>query len=96
LVSYELFRAGNTIDEVAAARGFVRTTIEGHLSHFVESGELQVSELIPLEDLQKIAAFFAEKPTALSSEAFAHFEQAYSYGQIKLVMASLKKEQLGV
>jgi hypothetical protein len=96
LVSYELFRAGNTIDEVAAARGFVRTTIEGHLTHFVESGELDVSELMAAEDVEKIAAFFTEKPAALSSEAYAHFEQAYSYGQIKLVMASLKKEQLGV
>ncbi|MFZ4477775.1 MAG: helix-turn-helix domain-containing protein, partial [Saprospiraceae bacterium] len=68
----------------------------GHLTHFVESGELNVSELMAAEDVEKIAAFFTEKPAALSSEAYAHFEQAYSYGQIKLVMASLKKEQLGV
>ncbi len=42
LLSFELYRSGKTIDEIAAERGFVRSTIEGHLAHFVALGELDI------------------------------------------------------
>lgn len=35
MLSFELLKSGKTIDEIAAERGFVRATIEGHLAHFV-------------------------------------------------------------
>jgi hypothetical protein len=38
------------------------------------------------EDVLKIEAFFAEQQTTASSEAKAHFGEAYSYGDIKLVL----------
>ena len=86
LLSFELYKAGKTIDEIAAERGFVRSTIEGHLAHFVALGEMDVFELIEEADLRKIEAFFKEKQTTVSSEAKAHFGEEYSYGQIKLVL----------
>jgi uncharacterized protein YpbB len=89
-VSFELFQSGNTLDEIAAERGFVRSTIEGHLAHFVELGELDIRRLIPEEDIRAISDYFADHPGVLSSEAKAHFGERFSYGEIKMVIAHLK------
>ena len=88
-VSFTMFQSGKTIEEIAMERGFVRTTIEGHLAYFVETGALDVLKLVPEEDFRKIADFFTDHPKALSSEAKAHFGETYSYGVIKMVMAHL-------
>lgn len=87
--SLEMFKAGKTLDEIAAERGLVRGTIEGHLGHFVSTGELNVFDLMPIEEVDEIEAFFREKNTASSAEAKAHFGEKYSYGQIKWVLQHL-------
>ncbi|MBL7776492.1 MAG: helix-turn-helix domain-containing protein, partial [Saprospiraceae bacterium] len=86
-LSYELFQMGKTIDEIAAERGLVRSTIEGHLAHFVGLGEIDIFELVPEEDVRAIEGFFMEQQTTVSGEAKAHFGEKYSYGEIKLVLA---------
>lgn len=92
LASYELYRAGKNIDEIAAERGFVRTTIEGHLAHFVGTGDLDILDLLDAEDVARIRAFFLEHDTRLSSAAKAHFGELYSYGQIKMVLEAMRLE----
>jgi hypothetical protein len=48
--------------------------------------------LIQEEEVRALSAFFEEHPGALSSEAKAHFGERYSYGEIKMVLAHLKRE----
>jgi len=88
-VSFEMFQLGKTIVEIAMERGFVQTTIEGHLAYFVETGALDVRKLVVDEDLCALSGYFTDHPMALSSEARAHFGEVYSYGVIRLVMAHL-------
>ncbi len=88
-LSFELFKSGKTIDEIAQERGFVRGTIEGHLAHFVGLGELDIFSLMDRDSVQEIASFFRENNTQASGEAKAHFEEKYSYGQIKMVLQYL-------
>lgn len=89
-LSYELFKTGKSIDEIAAARGFVRSTIEGHLAHFVGTGDLDILDLMDSADVLKIEQFFMENNTSSSTEAKAHFGEAYSYGQIKMVLEYIR------
>jgi hypothetical protein len=89
-LSLEMFKSGKTIDEIAQERGFVRSTIEGHLATFVGLGELDVFKIMEREPVQEIEQFFREKNTQISSEAKAHFEEKYSYGEIKMVLEYMK------
>lgn len=89
-LSLEMYKSGKSIDEIAAERGFVRGTIEGHLAHFVALGELDIFELMDRAAVQEIEQFFIEQNTKLSSEAKAHFGEAYSYGEIKMVLGWLE------
>jgi uncharacterized protein YpbB len=88
-VTFELFKAGKTVEEIALERGFVSSTIEGHLAHFVGLGELDIFQLIEREKVEEIEQFFRNNNTASSAEAKAHFEDKYSYGEIKLVLQHL-------
>lgn len=93
VLSFELFKAGKTIEEIAIERGFVRSTIEGHLGHFVTLGELDIVELIPQEDVRQIESFFLENQTARLAEAKEHFGEAYSYGDLRLVLQWMKLQR---
>lgn len=90
-VSFELYQTGKSIEEIAAERKLQPTTIEGHLTHYIASGQLSVFDFLKLEDVEKIAAFVAANPSTPLSEAKGYFEDAYSYGQIKMVVEHLKK-----
>ncbi len=94
-LSLELHKAGKTLDEIAAGRGFVRGTIEGHLAHYVGTGEVDVFSVMEREKVVEIERFFTEKKTAISSEAKAHFGEKYSYSEIKMVLEYMKASRPG-
>jgi GTPase SAR1 family protein len=48
-VSLALYREGNSVLQIAELRNLAVTTIEQHLSYFVENGEIQVSEFVSKE-----------------------------------------------
>ena len=90
MLSFELLKTGKTIDEIAAERGFVRATIEGHLAHFIGLGELDIFTLMERKQVEEIETYFREQNTPISSVAKAHFEDRYSYGQLNMVLEYMR------
>jgi hypothetical protein len=88
-VSYELYREGKTLPEIAEARGLVVGTIEGHMAKYVESGELDVTELVPIKKLNIIMDYYAKGVTH-SGDLKATLGNDYSYGEIKLAQAHVR------
>ncbi len=86
-ISFELFRSGKNIKEIAKVRDLACSTIEGHLAHFVVQGELNVYDLVDKPAVEKIEAFFRANEEATLSEARAHFGEAYSYNELRMVRA---------
>ncbi|MCB0557720.1 MAG: helix-turn-helix domain-containing protein [Lewinellaceae bacterium] len=94
-LSFELFQSGKTVQEIAGERGLVASTIEGHLAHFISQGELSAADVIPEETAGKIRQFLTEHPGVTTlSEVRTHFDNAYSYGEIKMVMAEMQKAKM--
>lgn len=90
-ISYDLFRAGKTMAEIAEERDYVIGTIEGHLASYVEKGDIDVKELVEPDRLEKILAV-AKQDLESSAAIKAELPSDYGYGEIKLVLASLKKD----
>ncbi len=90
-LSFDLFKAGKSIAEIAQERGLTTSTIEGHLGHYIEAGELDIFDVMEKEKVNKIAAFVKENPTEQLSPIKEHFGDAYSYGEIKMALYYLKK-----
>ena len=84
--SFELFRAGKSVDEIAAERHLARSTIEGHLSHFIGLGELDIYSVLDRETVADIQQFFLATPEASAAEAKSHFGEKYSYGELSMVI----------
>lgn len=86
-ISFEMFLAGKSVDEIAKERGFVSATIEGHLCSFVEKGELDIDKLLSREQQQVIGDELATEENNALSAVKERLGDDYSYGQIKLALA---------
>lgn len=88
-LSYDLFKAGKTMAEIAAERGFVVSTIEGHLGHFVGTGDLDITAIMSEENIKEITTFFMGNDTRAKLAAKTHFGEKYSYPELQMVVAHL-------
>jgi len=93
-VSFDLYKTGKTIAEIAAERNLAVSTIEGHLAYFIVRRELDISEFLTTEQVDEIADFFEERNTGSLAEAKVHFGERYLYGQLKMVLEYLKAKAL--
>ncbi|MCF6240205.1 MAG: helix-turn-helix domain-containing protein [Bacteroidales bacterium] len=88
--SYNLFKQGKSIDEIAGELGFKERTIQGHLAIHVENGDLDILELIPEEKFKKIA----EVHKTMENDFLAPIKEVlgddYSYPEIQFAVAYLK------
>ncbi len=89
--TFNLYRQGKNTAEIAAARGLSLVTIEGHLSHFVQTGDLDVKELVAESKLPVII----EAVENYGAERLAPLKEilgdAYTYGEIKAVISWMNK-----
>ncbi|HVS92713.1 MAG TPA: DNA helicase RecQ [Mucilaginibacter sp.] len=89
--SFALYRSGKSIQEIAAARGMVATTIESHLSYFIQTGEMDVLEMMKEEKIPAIKdaveSYGHEKLSPLKEV----LGDDYSYGEIRAVISWMNR-----
>lgn len=90
--SFDMFDKGLTIEKIAKERGLAISTIEGHLSLFVEAGQLDIGKLVTPEKQRAIESQLSDTPGKLLGEIKNALGEDYSYGEIKLVMAHMKRQ----
>ena len=87
VVSYRMFLQGLSPREIATERHLTLGTVLGHLSTFVESGELQPQEIIGQERFEKISRIIDRFGNAADMNAIrALCPPGTSYHEIQLVM----------
>ncbi len=91
-LSYELFQSGKSIEEIARERSMAVSTIEGHLADFILAGNLPVSSLMEEFKIKKITTLANEHPEFTLKDFKEQFGEEFSYGEIKMVLSSLRSE----
>jgi ATP-dependent DNA helicase RecQ len=93
LASLNLYRTGKNINEIAIGRGLSVSTIESHLSYFIQSGEMNVSEIVTEDKLpaikDAIEKYGADRLAPLKELLGAD----YSYGEIKAVIGWMNRNE---
>jgi len=93
IISFNLFKEGKTIKEIARERNFASSTIEGHLVPFVVSKEIDINKIVSLEKQMLIR----EAVKIHSPESFKtlkeNLPEDVTYGEIRMVMAAEKGGQ---
>jgi len=92
-VTLDLYKSGKTIEQIAAARGLVTGTIEGHLTYFIARRELEIFDFVPKEGVEQISGYFSGAASFSLEQAKAHFGEQYSYGQLRMVLEHFRSQE---
>ncbi|HSO86063.1 MAG TPA: helix-turn-helix domain-containing protein [Draconibacterium sp.] len=89
-VSFEFFKSGKTVAEIAKERALTLNTIENHLAHYVGLGKIDVKQFLNPEKLEKITAYFKTAENKSFSEAKTFFGDEVSYGEMRMGLSYLE------
>ncbi len=88
-ISYDLFREGKTVSQIAEERGLSTNTIEGHLAYYVGTGEIPIDKFVSPEITDLIAGQFEGTEDFKSGPVKAALGDKVSWGDIKFVINHL-------
>lgn len=89
-LSFDLYKAGKTIAEIASERNLSVATIEGHLVPFIAEGKIEITELVPLKKQQAILGAVSIHGTQSHKTLIENLPADFTYGEIKMVLATVK------
>jgi ribonuclease D len=89
-ISYDLLREGKTISEIAEERKLSITTIEGHLAHYVGTGEIPINKFVSQEITELIASHFKGNNDLKMGPVKASLGEKVSWSDIRFVASHLK------
>lgn len=92
LQSFNLYKEGLSISEISIARNLAPTTIQSHLAHFIEKGEIPVLDLLSEEKLNTITTFFKKNPKTTLKTAKEQLPADISYTDIRFAFAYEKSK----
>ncbi len=85
-ISFELFKSGKSVEEIAQERNLTRGTIIGHLTDFIGKG-LQADELMDATKLKTIVDALRDNPGKSSSEIRSLLKNQVEYYEIRIAQA---------
>ena len=90
ITTFQLFKAGLPIKEIAKERHLVPTTIETHLAKCVEEELIPRTRFISEKDINKIVAVTKQIETTSLSELYDYFGSSrYSYFKLRLAVGTI-------
>lgn len=90
--SFNMYREGRSIKEIAEERGMATTTIESHIAGFVKTGELGLEGLVSTEHQKMIRGVVRSFDRSYTlSDVKSQLPDDYTYFEIKLVLSDIER-----
>jgi hypothetical protein len=86
-LSFELFKSGKNIEEIAFERNLTIGTIETHLIYFIENNQIELSEILSEEKINIITSAANKVENKNSKSIKDIVPEDVSYGEIRMVLA---------
>jgi len=93
-ISYNLFKEGKTIEEIAKERGLVPGTIESHLAYYVANGKVDVSSFVDKKKVEQIIEVSKALDTKNLSPIKERLGDEFTYSDLRFAMASYEWERI--
>ncbi len=93
-ITYNMYREGMAIEKIAEERGYVISTIQGHLAQCVERGDIHITDLVDAErivEIEKARSRCAEECTL--TDIKNELDESYNFGEIRIVVGTLKRPE---
>lgn len=92
-VSFNLFKDGRSVAEIAKERNLSIGTIETHLAWYVGSGEIDINMMVSIEKQLLINSAIKTHGSQSHKILKENLPENISYGEIRLVLASTKAHE---
>ena len=89
-ISFELFKKGLAIKEIAIERSLTSGTVESHLASYIPSGEIDVLELIPIKKYQKMVKAIEAIEFKNLTHLKENMDKSYTFMELRMVLLSLE------
>lgn len=89
-ISFNLYKEGKNIPEIAAERNLTIGSIESHLIPFIIDGEINVNDLVAVKRQQLILDAVAIHGATSHKTLIDNLPADFTYGEIKMVLAAQK------
>jgi hypothetical protein len=90
-ISFKLYKEGENIEEIAKHRELVPGTILGHLSRYIESGDIDATNLIDATKLDQICQVMELDEVKGSADVKARLGEEFTYNEIKIAWGHFRK-----
>ncbi len=87
--SLDLFKEGKTIDEIVEERGLTKNTIEGHLASFIETGDIKITNLMPLDKFDELKKIMTNTDYEGITDLKNKIDAKFTYSEIRMVNMNL-------
>lgn len=86
-LSFELYKAGKSVADIANERKLTIQTIEGHLAHYIRQGEIGIEELVSREKLVIIEPVIKDFNGGSITSIKEKVGSSIGFGEIRLAIA---------
>ncbi len=93
-LSYQLYKEGNSIADIAKLRNLSVSTIEGHMAFYVSKGIIPVSELVKSEKLVLIEPHLSDFEGGPITTLVHKLDNKVSYGELRLAIAAKEWDKM--
>jgi ATP-dependent DNA helicase RecQ len=92
IVSFNLYKEGKSIEEIAKERNLNIVTIQGHLATFISSKQININDLVSEEKQLQIREAIKTNGRESVKILKDNLPQEITYGEIRMVMAADKMD----
>lgn len=89
-ISFDLYKSGKTLEEIAQERKLTPAAIEGHIAHYISKGDINIFDMVPAGKVELIADFFNKNQTRSLKAGKESLGDDISYAELKFVMKHLE------
>lgn len=92
-ISFDLYKQGLSLEEIAQQRNMTVGTIEGHLTDYISTGEINIEDFVSADKIQRIKSVIQNHDGEKGIMSFVKQElgDAITYTEIKFALEYLKK-----
>lgn len=91
-ISFNLYKAGKSIMEIAEERGLSLNTVENHLVEYVRTGVLDIYDFVEKKRAQKIRTYYRTHPSDSLKAGKDALGADFSYSELRFVLEDMKRE----
>jgi len=89
LESFNLYKSGKSIEQIAKQRELTENTVFGHLASFIPTGEIKLKELIEEDNYKELKQLIPTKTFESLTDLKHQLDDKFSYSEIRLVLQDI-------